>query len=124
MLILRFDETEFEGSDPLARINNYPIRFRGVLEIMHLDWLTPVGREYLQQDIRKRDIDMTLHTVANPTSDLTLERIYRKDPVIRSTGKGLTIKVTIQGLKAMSALFLTCEFDVSSNLSRSDLNGV
>jgi hypothetical protein len=105
----RFDETEFEGSDPHARINNYPIHFRGVLEILHLDWLTPLGRKYLQQDLRKRDLELTLHSTINPTSDLTLERIYRRDPVMRSTGKGLTVKVIIQGEKALSALFLTCD---------------
>jgi hypothetical protein len=48
-----------------------------------------------------------MHTHNNPSSDLTLESIYRKDPVFKVTG--LTIKVLIQGEKAMTALFLTCE---------------
>jgi hypothetical protein len=83
-----------------------------VVEIRHLDWLTPAGKKYLLHDVRTRDIDTRMHIHNNPTSDLTLESIYRKDPVFRGTG-GPTIKVLIQGEKSMTALFMTCKCLVS-----------
>lgn len=103
-----FDETEFSIKDPKSRINSgNPVRFRGVVDIKHIDWLTDKGRSYLEYDIRKRDIDIHMHTTINPTSDLTLARIYRRDPVMRSVG-GFTIKVMVQGEKGLPALYL-CE---------------
>lgn len=103
----RFDETEFTGSNPKSRINNKdtPVRFRGVVEIEHLDWLTRKARFYLERDIRERDLDIHAQTRHNPTSDLTLDKIYRRDPVFK--GKGHTIKVEIDGLKGISALYLS-----------------
>ena len=103
----RFDETEFTGSNPQSRINNpgTPVQFRGVVEIEELDWLTPKAKEYLEQDIQERDIKIHTQTRVHPISDLTLEAIYRRDPVFK--GKGHTIKVEIYGLKGVSALYLS-----------------
>ena len=105
--LYRFDETEFTGSDPQSRINNpmTPVRFRGVVEIEGLDWLAPKAREYLEKDIQERDIHIHTQTRAHPISDLTLEMIYRRDPVFK--GKGHTIKVEIHGFKGVSALYLS-----------------
>ena len=103
----RFDETEFTGSNPQSRINNprTPVRFRGVVVIENLNWLTPKAREYLEQDIQKRDIEIHTQTRVHAISDLTLEKIYRRDPVFK--GKGHTIKVEIYGFKGVSALYLS-----------------
>lgn len=100
-------------ADPRSRMQTHPIVFRGVVEIERLDWLSPRGKALVLEDLRQRDIKIHSHTANHPTSDLTLEAVYRRDPVIRSTGKGRTIKLLIQGEKRMTALFMTCKFGQS-----------
>jgi hypothetical protein len=62
--------------------------------------------------LRKRDIGKRLDGGAiNPTSNITLAALYGEDAggnVFGGRERGLKIKVWIQGVKSMTAMFLTC----------------
>ncbi|EMD42061.1 hypothetical protein CERSUDRAFT_120898, partial [Gelatoporia subvermispora B] len=101
--------TEFEPDQPESR--NHPanrrraeIRFRGILQIDKLAWLTPRGREALQKDLRKRAVARSqAGNRLGITSSLQLESLY--------SGAGdLRVKVWVQATKALTAQYLTSKY--------------
>ncbi|KAF5370224.1 hypothetical protein D9615_010088 [Tricholomella constricta] len=95
-----FDETEFIVSPPpTSRIAREATEFYGILEIEKLEWLSPQGKEWLQRDLRQRDVKIHSQLSA---SGLTLSTLYGNNK-----GEGLKLSVWIQGVKSMSARFMT-----------------
>ncbi|PCH33651.1 hypothetical protein WOLCODRAFT_93906 [Wolfiporia cocos MD-104 SS10] len=89
------DQPEYDR----ARVNERRVRFRGVLEIQSLTWLTEKACKVLQKQIHLRLVEWCLSNGRNhPAHPIPLKRIY---------ADGHTIKVQIQGFKHMSAGFLT-----------------
>jgi hypothetical protein len=89
---LRFDESE----DPSIAQPN--VRFRGILEIQKLSWLTSSGYYQIEQELRKRD------SPERPSS-LTLAKLYGPGVF----GEGLKVRVLIQCNKMpMGVLYYNC----------------
>ncbi|KAI0778204.1 hypothetical protein BD413DRAFT_507472 [Trametes elegans] len=85
---LRFDEERAK----------YPVRFRGILGIGKLDWLTSQAIEEIEAELREREIQAKLANGSRTaTSGLTLERLYAPTPGFR--GGQMKVKVMIQGVK-------------------------
>lgn len=63
----------------------------------------------LEKALRKRDIDMRMHTTHKPVSGLTLAALYNEEGNKVMGSAGFKIKVIIQGVKALTASFLSCE---------------
>jgi hypothetical protein len=111
-ILCSFDESETFSS---AR-TGHPVLFYGVVVIKSLAWLTPIGRKWLEIDLRKRDIEKGMHPEVCPVSKLTLQGLYgTRDSGVSAGdifGEGmksnLRLKVWIQGEKNMSVSFLTC----------------
>lgn len=99
----RFDETEpFQpGSAFLSGI-----LFRGIIEIQSLSQLSPRGHVWLERQLREREIRLSMQ---KETSSLSLEFIYSAGGNVFGRHDGsLVLKVWIQGVKNMTASFLTC----------------
>lgn len=77
-----------------------PVRFRGVLEIGNLSWITAEGQKQLQDSIRRKWGKKNKGTAPCPSLSL----IY-KSPIAR----GDKVRVWIQGYKNMSAGYLTSD---------------
>ncbi|GBE77954.1 hypothetical protein SCP_0108360 [Sparassis crispa] len=92
--------TECEPCQPeyaVSRIRAYGVRFRGVLKVKKLTWLTPWARKVLEDDVRNRDVQSRISSGGVARSTLTLDNIY---------ARRLTIKVVVQGVKNMPAIYL------------------
>lgn len=95
MSLYRLDDTEFLASAPSTHPTVlHPVKFFGKLEIDNLLWLSPIGRKWLGEDLRKRGLEKL-----SQQKPLSLETVY---------SSGLKITVWIQGEKNMTASFLTC----------------
>ncbi|KAI8995646.1 hypothetical protein BD414DRAFT_248441 [Trametes punicea] len=88
------------------RFGDTPIRFRGVLEIQSLSWLTDDAIKAIEQELRARDIRARVANGAQAakSSSLSLKRMYEPTPGFQS-GQ-LKIKVEIQGIKHLPAVYL------------------
>ncbi|KZT02701.1 uncharacterized protein LAESUDRAFT_815129 [Laetiporus sulphureus 93-53] len=88
-----FDKERVTGNDA--------VRFRGTLRISQLRWLTAKAIKQLNNDIRNRDVSLHLNERSSrlPDKSPTLEDIY-------ANASGFKIKIVIQGVKNMSAVYL------------------
>ncbi|KAI0936367.1 hypothetical protein AcV5_004525 [Taiwanofungus camphoratus] len=95
------DQLEYDR----ARINAHEVRFRGVLDIKSLTWLTPEYQKKIEHELRRRDIATRIRNGGKSrSSGLTLSGIYGEGPVHKR--RNLTVKVVIQGVKNMTAVYL------------------
>jgi hypothetical protein len=92
VLSLRFDSTEdYRTAQP-------NVRFRGILEIQKLSWLTSSAYFLIEQELRKRDSP-------DHSSSLTLAKLYGPNVF----GQGLKVRVLIQCNKMpMGVLYYDC----------------
>ncbi|KAI0932185.1 hypothetical protein AcW1_000626 [Taiwanofungus camphoratus] len=98
------DQLEYDR----ARINAHEVRFRGVLDIKSLTWLTPEYQKKIEHELRRRDIATRIRNGGKSrSSGLTLSGIYGEGPVHKR--RNLTVKVVIQGVKNMTAVYLICK---------------
>lgn len=98
---LSLDETEYLKEAPSSsRIAEHDVETFGVLEIERLDWLSETGKEWLVQDLRKRDDDFKI--VGKP-SRISLESVYGD-----GVNSGSTISVWLKFDKILSATYMTC----------------
>ncbi|EIW64656.1 uncharacterized protein TRAVEDRAFT_68417 [Trametes versicolor FP-101664 SS1] len=99
---------ECESTQPdydADRFSDTPIVFRGILEIQSLSWLQPDALNTIEEELRERDVAArSPFGVRASPSNLTLKRIY--SPVPGFTGAQLRVKVKIQGVKHMPAVYL------------------
>ncbi|OSD03420.1 hypothetical protein PYCCODRAFT_1476830 [Trametes coccinea BRFM310] len=88
---------------------DHQVRFRGILEIQSLSWLTDVAIEAIEQELRARDVRVrTAQGAQASSSSLSLRRMY--DPTPGFNGGQLKIKVEIQGVKHLPAVYLTSTY--------------
>jgi hypothetical protein len=97
----RFDESEDENNH---RIDEHQVRFRGILEIQSLSWLSTDGHRIIEEDLQERDIRMHFHKSNNPVSVLTLAKLYGPGVM----GDGLKVRVELQCHKLPTASFCNC----------------
>ncbi|KAH9950350.1 hypothetical protein B0H21DRAFT_723022 [Amylocystis lapponica] len=78
---------------------NVPVRFRGILEIKSLAWLTTLAKKRIEKALRERDIQssITEGTSRSRHSTLTLGTIYASNK---------RIKLWIQGTRHMPCVYL------------------
>ncbi|KAG5647980.1 hypothetical protein DXG03_007014 [Asterophora parasitica] len=96
----RFDETEYLISAPRSsRIAKDATEFWGVLIINDFQWLSFQGKEWLQQDLRQRDLEMNPQRT---TSGLSLSTLYGSHK-----SEGSRLSVWVHGEKNMPAQFMT-----------------
>ncbi|KXN86909.1 hypothetical protein AN958_09504, partial [Leucoagaricus sp. SymC.cos] len=100
------DETELiHDASPTSRFVKHPVEVMGVLEIEKLDWLSETGRRWLEFDLRRRDVEMSI----GRGSRLTLESVYGD-----GVNSGSTISVWVKFEKSMSAAYMTLNDDPTS----------
>ncbi|KAI0669878.1 hypothetical protein C8Q78DRAFT_1038233 [Trametes maxima] len=92
------------------RFTDQPVRFRGILEIRHLSWLTKEAVDAIEREIHAR---ATRNLSANGSSTatmggLSLEKLYMSTPGFH--GGQRRVKVEIQGTKHMPAVYLYSQF--------------
>ncbi|KAI0361596.1 hypothetical protein OH77DRAFT_1390516 [Trametes cingulata] len=101
---------ETEACQPghdIVRFSEIPVHFRGVLEIQSLSWLTESAIESIERELRARDMRARgAHARANP-SNISLRRLYEATPGFH--GGQLKVKVEIQGIKHLPAVYPTSE---------------
>ena len=97
----RFDESE-DRDHP--RMVEYPVRFRGNLEIQSLSWLTPIGRDLIDTELRQRDAAQKIHASRNQRGPITLEILYYRN----AFGTNVKISVTVQCDKSNSGVLYCC----------------
>ncbi|OJT15824.1 hypothetical protein TRAPUB_3422 [Trametes pubescens] len=87
------------------RFSDTPIIFRGTLEIQSLSWLQPKAIDRIEQALQERDVAArSAPGVRASASNLSLKRIYAPAPGF--TGAQLKLKVRIEGVKHMPAVYL------------------
>ncbi len=87
------------------RFSDTPIIFRGTLEIQSLSWLQPKAIDRIEQALQERDVAArSAPGVRASASNLSLKRIYAPAPGF--TGAQLKVKVRIEGVKHMPAVYL------------------
>ncbi|KAI9063081.1 hypothetical protein FKP32DRAFT_1573292 [Trametes sanguinea] len=88
------------------RFADHQVRFRGILEIQSLSWLTDAAIEAIERELRDRDVRVRCAQGAQASSSsISLRRMYEPTPGF--TGGQLKIKVEIQGVKHLPAVYLT-----------------
>ncbi|CDO71581.1 hypothetical protein BN946_scf184911.g51 [Trametes cinnabarina] len=91
------------------RFADTPVRFRGILEIQSLSWLTDAAYQAIERELRARDVRArSAHGAQANSSTLSLKHLY--DPTPGFGGGQLKIKVEIQGVKHLPAVYLTSTF--------------
>ncbi|KZT65148.1 hypothetical protein DAEQUDRAFT_814482 [Daedalea quercina L-15889] len=86
-----------------ARVEKHGVRFRGVLAIETLEWLQPLARKKIKEDIRHRHVTISHKEnsrVPRESETPSLEYLY-----LNSRRKH-RLKIVIQGVKNLPALYL------------------
>ncbi|KAI0651874.1 hypothetical protein C8Q79DRAFT_1005127 [Trametes meyenii] len=92
------------------RFAQKPIRFRGILEIWHLSWLTKEAIEEIERQIHARVTrNLSASGGLNATvGGLSLEKLYQSTPGFH--GGQRRVKVEIQGVKPLPVVYLYSKF--------------
>ncbi|KAI0655097.1 hypothetical protein C8Q70DRAFT_443807 [Cubamyces menziesii] len=84
------------------RFSDTPVRFRGVLEIRSLSWLTEGALAAIEQELRSRDVSARMARGGQGNaSTISLKSMYDS-----ASGSQIKIKVEIQGVKHLPAVYL------------------
>ena len=103
-------QPEFQGD----RVGKYGVRFRGVLAIETSDWLQPLARKRLNEDIRLRHVAISHkenRRLPREAETPPLEHLYLR------SGRKYKVKVIIQGVKNLPAIYLRGEQNLCSGFT-------
>ncbi|KAI0335253.1 hypothetical protein GY45DRAFT_1366832 [Cubamyces sp. BRFM 1775] len=103
----RLDECEPTQPEYDAdRFSDTPVRFRGILEIQSLSWLTEDAYATIEQELRARDVNARkARGGQGSASVISLKSMYDS-----TNGGQVKIKVEIQGVKHLPAVYLSSVF--------------
>ncbi|KAI0365265.1 hypothetical protein BV20DRAFT_1046830 [Pilatotrama ljubarskyi] len=101
---------ETEACQPghdVVRFSEIPVRFRAVLEIQSLSWLTEDALERIERELQARDVRARGGYARASASNISLRKLYEATPGFQ--GGQLKVKVEIESIKHLPAVYPTSE---------------
>lgn len=107
----RLDESE----QPLGtgEVDTRQFRFRGILGIRSLVWLSQVGVKRVEAELNLRANTRSMCAGERPPNTITLEELFnRKNKFLGGPPEDgeLELRLQIQGFRNFPALYMTCAF--------------